>query len=232
MTLARPARADVIAGFVQGQGGLSSTDTTTSTRTSSLSASSGLVPGLGFQVGARLLFVEGYYDRTAFGSGASVQRGIVGVRGKIGLGDFRLVLRAGAGILTEHGGAISGSAQGGDRRGAVGRVGRGAGEAPHARRAHRRHRSRRRGLQPGDALHAQRRRHHLRRRPVPVATPQVRAGDLTGGFGTLPGCPLFKCRTGDAGAADAAIAVGVLRQVLLVIVLGVVELGRGRDLAW
>jgi hypothetical protein len=121
--LARPARADVIAGFVQGQGGLSSTDTTTSTRTSSLSASSGLVPGLGFQVGARLLFVEGYYDRTAFGSGASVQRGIVGVRGKIGLGDFHLVLRAGAGILTEHGGAISGSAQGGDRRGAVGRAG-------------------------------------------------------------------------------------------------------------
>lgn len=123
LVLARPARADVIAGFVQGQGGLSSTDTTTSTRTSSLSASSGLVPGLGFQVGARLLFVEGYYDRTAFGSGASVQRGIVGVRGKIGLGDLRLVLRAGAGILTEHGGAISGSAQGGDRRGAVGRAG-------------------------------------------------------------------------------------------------------------
>jgi hypothetical protein len=123
LTLARPARADVIAGFVQGQGGLSSTDTTTSTRTSSLSASSGLVPGLGFQVGARLLFVEGYYDRTAFGSGASVQRGILGVRGKIGLGDLRLVLRAGAGVLTEHGGAISGSAQGGDRRGAVGRAG-------------------------------------------------------------------------------------------------------------
>ena len=123
LSLARPARADVIAGFVQGQGGLSSSDATTATnRTSSLS-SGGLTPGLGFQVGARLLFIEGYYDRTAFGSGASVQRGIVGVRWKMGLGDYRLVLRAGAGLLTEHGGAISGSAQGGDRRGAVGRAG-------------------------------------------------------------------------------------------------------------
>ena len=33
-------------------------------------------------------------------------------------------------------------------------------------------------------------------------------------------------RAGDAGAADAAVAVGVLRQVLLVIVLGVVERAR------
>src|SRR4051812_11543171 len=37
-------------------------------------------------------------------------------------------------------------------------------------------------------------------------------------------------RTGYAGAADAAIAVRVLRQILLVIVLGVVELRRGKDL--
>ncbi len=119
---ARRAHADVIAGFVQGQGGLSSSDATTN-RTSSLSSSSGLTPGLGFQVGARLLFVEGYYDRTAFGSGASIQRGIVGVRARFGPGDLRLVLRAGAGMLTEHGGAISGIALGGDRRGVVGRVG-------------------------------------------------------------------------------------------------------------
>ena len=124
LALSHPARADVVAGFVQGQGGLSSSDATTSSnRALSLSSSSALAPGLGFQIGARLLFVEGYYDRTAFGSGASVQRGIVGVRWKMGLGDFRLVMRAGAGLLTEHGGAISGSAQGGDRRGAVGRAG-------------------------------------------------------------------------------------------------------------
>jgi hypothetical protein len=124
LALSRSARADVIAGFVQGQGGLSSSDATTSTnRISSLSLSSGLAPGLGFQVGARLLFVEGYYDRTSYGSGASTQRGIVGVRWKMGLGDYRLVLRAGGGFLTEHGGAISGSAQGGDRRGPVARAG-------------------------------------------------------------------------------------------------------------
>ena len=120
----RPARADIVAGFVQGQGGVSSSDATTSTNhISSLSLSAGLAPGLGFQVGARLLFVEGYYDRTSFGSGASVQRGIVGVRWKMGLGDYRLVLRAGGGFLTEHGGAISGSPLGGDRRGPVARAG-------------------------------------------------------------------------------------------------------------
>jgi hypothetical protein len=121
-TLSRQARADIVAGFVQGQGGLQS-NSDTSNHSTSQSSGGGLTPGLGFQVGARLLFVEGYYDRMAFGSGASITRGIVGVRGKVGLGDFRLVLRAGAGLLTEHGGAISGSAQGGDRRGAVGRVG-------------------------------------------------------------------------------------------------------------
>ena len=37
-------------------------------------------------------------------------------------------------------------------------------------------------------------------------------------------------RTGHARAADAAIAVGILRQVLLVIVLGVVERRRVGDL--
>ena len=37
-------------------------------------------------------------------------------------------------------------------------------------------------------------------------------------------------RTAHAGAAEAAVAVGVLREVLLVVVLGVVELGRRQDL--
>src|SRR6185436_12207510 len=37
-------------------------------------------------------------------------------------------------------------------------------------------------------------------------------------------------RAGDAGAADAAVAAGVLRQVLLVVVLGEVEVGRAGDL--
>src|SRR5688500_9477968 len=37
-------------------------------------------------------------------------------------------------------------------------------------------------------------------------------------------------RTAHAGSAQAAVAAGVLRQVLLVIVLGVIELRRGHDL--
>ena len=89
---ARPARADFAAGFLQGHGGLSSTDTANRASTS-LSAGAGLTPGLGFQVGARLLFLEGYYDRTAFSSAASVSRGILGVRARLGAGDLRLVLR-------------------------------------------------------------------------------------------------------------------------------------------
>src|SRR5262245_62129295 len=36
-------------------------------------------------------------------------------------------------------------------------------------------------------------------------------------------------RTADASAAQAAVATGILRQVLLVIFLGVVELWRGKD---
>src|SRR5690242_17459381 len=37
-------------------------------------------------------------------------------------------------------------------------------------------------------------------------------------------------RAADAGATEAAVALGVLGEVLLVVVLGVVELGRREDL--
>ena len=37
-------------------------------------------------------------------------------------------------------------------------------------------------------------------------------------------------RAAHAGAAETAVAVGILRQVLLVIILGVIELRRGHDL--
>src|SRR5437588_2513929 len=51
----------------------------------------------------------------------------------------------------------------------------------------------------------------------------------------LSGADLGPDRAADSGAAETAIAVGVFRQVLLVIVLGEVEFGRvadfGRDLA-
>jgi hypothetical protein len=120
----RLARADVAAGYLQGHGGLSSNDGTTRASTSASSTGAGLTPGLGFQVGARLLFLEGYYDRTAFSSAASVSRGIIGVRSSLGTGDLRLVLRGGGGMIFEHGGAITAAALGlGDRRGVVARAG-------------------------------------------------------------------------------------------------------------
>src|SRR4051794_27705404 len=71
------ARADTLAAYLEGHGGLSSGDSPNRTATTTSSSGSGLAPGLGFQVGARLLLLEGYYDRTAFGSGASITRGIV-----------------------------------------------------------------------------------------------------------------------------------------------------------
>ena len=40
----------------------------------------------------------------------------------------------------------------------------------------------------------------------------------------------YSYRTGDARAAEAAVAIRVLAKILLVIILGVVELGRGPDL--
>src|SRR5216110_1293724 len=38
-------------------------------------------------------------------------------------------------------------------------------------------------------------------------------------------------RTADAGAAEAAVSVGILGEVLLMIVLGVIEFGRRQDLS-
>src|SRR5689334_10553032 len=51
-------------------------------------------------------------------------------------------------------------------------------------------------------------------------------------YAAVSGCSLDldANRAAHAGAAEAAVAVRILRQVLLVIVLGVVELGRGTDL--
>ncbi|HET6151033.1 MAG TPA: hypothetical protein VFH68_26090 [Polyangia bacterium] len=118
---AAPARADVVAAYVEGHGGVGNNEG--GTRSSS-SSSSGLSPAIGFQLGARLLIFEGYYDRTAFGSGASVSRGILGLRGGFGGKDLRLVLHAGAGVITEEGGALTGMTVGAaERNGVVGRAG-------------------------------------------------------------------------------------------------------------
>jgi len=112
------ARADVAALFADGHGGIEN---------AGAGETAGAAPsttGLGYRLGARLLIFEGYYDHTGFGGGAGVTRGIVGLRGGFGTNDVRLVLRAGAGVIDEQGGALTGHLPGmPDRQGAVGRVG-------------------------------------------------------------------------------------------------------------
>jgi len=113
------ARADVAALFADGHGGIESGGAAAETNGTTPSST-----GLGYRLGARLLIFEGYYDHTSFGGGAGVNRGIFGLRGGFGTNDVRLVLRAGAGVIDEEGGALTGRLDGmPDRRGAVGRVG-------------------------------------------------------------------------------------------------------------
>jgi hypothetical protein len=119
---AAPARADLVAAYVEGHGGLGNNEA--GSRASTSSSSSGLSPALGFQLGARLLIFEGYYDRTAFGSGASVSRGVLGLRVGLGGQGLRLVLHGGGGVITEEGGALTGMSVGAtSRNGVVGRAG-------------------------------------------------------------------------------------------------------------
>ena len=119
-----PARADIAAAYVEGHGGLGNNGSDASTRALTANSSSGVAPALGFQLGARLLIFEGYFDRTAFGSGASVSRGVLGLRAGFGGDTTRLVLRAGGGVITEEGGALTGMSLGvPERQGVVARAG-------------------------------------------------------------------------------------------------------------
>ena len=114
------ARADVVALFADGHGGIASGGA------NDAGAATPSAAGLGYRLGARLLLFEGYFDHTGFGGGAGVSRGILGVRGGFGFGSsgVRLVLRAGAGAIEEQGGALTGRvSETPDRRGAVGRIG-------------------------------------------------------------------------------------------------------------
>jgi hypothetical protein len=61
----------------------------------------------GFELGAHVLIFDGYVDYMGFGSGRSVSRAIVGLRGGLGTGAFRLVLRAGVGAIREASGALT-----------------------------------------------------------------------------------------------------------------------------
>lgn len=114
----RAARADLLAAYLQGHGGISSVqvDGVAGQRP-------GSAPALGFQAGVRLLGLEVYGDYTSFGSGAAVQRGILGLRLGFGVRDTRLELRAGGGLIGEYGGALVGPVAAANRIGVVGRVG-------------------------------------------------------------------------------------------------------------
>jgi hypothetical protein len=117
------ARADVVAAYLEGYGGVSSPQSADSAGSGSM-PTAGTAGGLGVQVGARLLIFEAYGDHTVFAAGTSVSRAILGLRGAIGLGGFRLVLRGGGGVLDERGGALLGQANGiSERTGVVARGG-------------------------------------------------------------------------------------------------------------
>lgn len=112
-TAVAPAQAKVLAAYIQGHGGLSSPETESG-------HAAPVAPGVGMQGGARFLIFEAYGDRTSFGAGNGVTRGIFGLRGAASLGDFRLVLRGGGGVIAEQGGALTGRVAGTpDRLGAV-----------------------------------------------------------------------------------------------------------------
>ena len=90
------ADAKAVAIYAAGEGGVQNTGEGT--------------PGLGFELGARVLLLDGYVGYTVYGPSESVARGILGVRGGIGDKDVRLVLRAGLGAIREEHGALMGTA--------------------------------------------------------------------------------------------------------------------------
>jgi hypothetical protein len=101
---AAPASADVVAVHLKGQGGFGGLETQEL-------MPGGDDPGLGaawgVQLGARFTIFEGYIERNAVGEG-SVSRAVLGVRGALGFGDTRLVLRSGLAGLRETDGALAG----------------------------------------------------------------------------------------------------------------------------
>ncbi|HXU63948.1 MAG TPA: hypothetical protein VN962_19755 [Polyangia bacterium] len=112
----RSARAAIAAVDVEGHGGV--------TIGGGAGSPDDHVGGVGFQLGARLLIFEGYYDYTHFGGNAAVSRGIGGLRAGFGDGDVRLVLRLGGGVIKEEGGALTGDRFDlGSHIGVVGRIG-------------------------------------------------------------------------------------------------------------
>ena len=122
VAFARPARADLLAAYIQGYGGLSNADSSVS---SAASSSSGRQGALGVQAGARIFILELYGDYTTLGDGMAVERAILGLR--VGLdvtSKTRFELRLGGGAIGEEGGALTGPANAPQHRvGVVGRAG-------------------------------------------------------------------------------------------------------------
>ena len=107
---AHPARADLAAIYVQGNGGV------TSGTVDELGSGSA---ALGARVGARVLVGELYFDRAGLASAATSTRYVLGVHGGLGLAGISLQGSAGLGYLRED----STAAPMTDRDGAVARVG-------------------------------------------------------------------------------------------------------------
>lgn len=61
----------------------------------------------GFDLGLHIWLFDGYINYMGLGSGKSVSRAIVGVRGTLGSGWVRLVLRGGVGAIHESSGALT-----------------------------------------------------------------------------------------------------------------------------
>ncbi len=108
---ARGADAKVAALYASGQGGVQQNGVEN-------------MPGVGFELGARLLIFDGYIDFMNLGQKESVTRGVLGLRAGIGSRDLRLVLRAGVGGIRDENGALAGNwAISGTRTGGVARAG-------------------------------------------------------------------------------------------------------------
>jgi hypothetical protein len=107
---ARDASAESVMLYGQGQGGVSSND-------------GGPGPTLGIEVGAKILFISGYFSFDDYVDHGTVTRVLVGVGSDIGLGGFRLSGRAGAGLLFENNGAFGMTPPAFDRTGLVARAG-------------------------------------------------------------------------------------------------------------
>jgi hypothetical protein len=115
------ARADILSVYLQGHGGYGGGETS---QLAPGGDEPSMGPALGLQLGARVLFLEGYVDRTSFHRGP-VTRGILGLHTNLGLGSLDLRLRAGAGLISDEDGALDNAIMptGMTRTGAVGRAG-------------------------------------------------------------------------------------------------------------